>query len=270
MKKTIGLLLLFVAPALFAQTFSDNTFPNSFWQDIVLPTSAAGAKCTSYQDGSNGTPAPSRFTEHVYPPGWIDCAHIFTQAIYDPASQGEILALGYSFNAIHYTSKLGGVRYTPLIVQNSTYFFFSPGPSVTSDEWTPFSGTLHETDFVKLSGPWERKNPDFSCKGPRMQFGYLTRNHLPSGPDITTKSAIDNWAINLETRECAVVPRCPPPQVETTIDGQTYCCDRALTPPAAGEVCCRRTCPPGSHETTVNGVTFCCRDTANGVCCTPR
>lgn len=252
-----------------AQTFTDNTFPNSAWSTTLLPSSAAGAKCDGRQDTSSGTAAPSRTTQHDYPQGWINCAHVWLGGGYAP-SQGAIVNLDYSFDLIHYTAKLGGVRYSPLIVQNNTYYWIPLGHSITSASWTPFSqNNLTEASFTKFEGPSERKTPDFSCGGAEMRFGYLTRNYLPGNTTITTKSGIDNWTIRIRTESCKPGIECPPPWRATQVNGVWHCCPDGISENTP-EFCCFPACPPGSIQTTVNGVRFCCeRNPAGEVCCTP-
>lgn len=121
-----------VASVAAAQT--DGTFTS--WSTILLPSSASGAKCTAQQNTTDGTSAPSRKTQHDYPQGWINCAHIWLGGTYDPSS-GAIVNLSYSYDLSHYTATLGGVRYSPLIVQNSTYYWIPLGDDIRSASWTP-------------------------------------------------------------------------------------------------------------------------------------
>ena len=268
-------LLIGIAQSVAAQSFADGTFNNASWSEIVLPSSASGATCTSTQDASNGNPSPSRKTVHVYPPGFINCAHVSLASTYTP-SQGAIVALRYSYDLIHYTFPLGGVGHSPLIIQSNTYYYLATGNSATSGVWATFNKSgLTETDFIKIDGPAERDHPDFSCNGAPIQFGYLTRNHLPSGPNVTTQSAIDNWNITIEsTQPCRQTFNCPPRTIPTVVNDVTYCCITPNDGPIGQdtpEFCCARACPAGSVQTTVNDVTFCCQpDALGGICCTRR
>ncbi|HYK01194.1 MAG TPA: hypothetical protein VE974_05515 [Thermoanaerobaculia bacterium] len=254
-----------------AQAFTDSTFNNLAWSTVLLPGSTINARCVAAQDSGNGQAAPSRKTDHSYEQGWINCAHLSLASFYDPA-QGAITSLRYSYHARHYTTSLGGVRYSPLVFQNNTYYYIAPGDDVRPDSWVAFSDTnLTESRFTKLVGPSERQTPDFSCKGTRIQFGYVTRNHQSGNDTIDTESGIDNWNITIERKiPCDVQPSpCPLNAPNpTTIDGEPYCCS-ADVGAQTREVCCQRACPAGSVLTTINGVTFCCQPTAQGgICCT--
>jgi hypothetical protein len=250
-----------------AQQFTDSTFNNTGWSTLLLPSSSVNARCTASQDAADGQPAPSRKTTHVYQQGWVNCAHLSLMSSYDPAN-GAIVSLRYSYLARHYTSTLGGVRYSPLVFQDNTYYYVAPGDDVRPDQWSNFlRNGLTETNFTKLDGPSKRITPDFSCRGRRIQFGYVTRNHQIGNDTITTESGIDDWQINVETQPCA--NECASPRMPKIVDGKRYCCD-----PDAGvggrDFCCEPACPPGSVLTTVEGVTFCCQSTPQGeLCCTP-
>lgn len=261
----LAMTFIFVSVA-SAQTLTDGTFTS--WSTTLLPSSASGAKCGAQQNTTDGTPAPSRKTQHVYPQGWINCAHIWLGGTYDPSS-GAIVNLSYSYDLIHYTATLGGVRYSPLILQNSTYYWIPLGDDIRSASWTPFSRTnLTEASFTKFEGPSERSTPDFSCRGARMQFGYLTRNHLPGNTTITTESGIDNWTIRIKAEPCDVDVVCPSPWVPTQVNGVWHCCPEGINANTP-DFCCFRACPPGSVQTTVNGIRFCCENSPAGdFCCT--
>jgi hypothetical protein len=154
-------------------------------------------------------------------------------------------------------------------VQNSTYYWIPLGDDIRSASWTPFSRTnLTEASFTKFEGPSERRTPDFSCRGSKMQFGYLTRNYLPGNTIVTTKSGIDNWKIRIEPAPCDVQVACPVPWMATQVNGVWYCCPEGINA-GTPDFCCFRACPPGSVQTTVNGVRFCCQNNRAGdFCCT--
>ena len=205
-----------------AQIFQDSTFTNSAWNSVLLPNSVAQSSCTASQDTANGNPAPSRLTTHTYPLGQIFCAHLSVQSTYDPATQGEIVRLSYSYDLAHYTNLQ--VAYSPLIFQNNTYYWRVPNDLISGGiGWMSFSGPLRSNltaaSFTKLVGPSPNANPDFSCRGSRIVFGYLTRNSNPTaGTTDITRSGIDNWKVSIdERRPCCV-----------TISDARVTCDRGV------------------------------------------
>jgi uncharacterized repeat protein (TIGR01451 family) len=186
-----------------AQTFSDATFNNASWNSVLLPISVSGSSFTASQDNVNGNGIPSRITTHSYPMGQIFVAHLSTTSTYDPASQGAIVNLSYSYDLRHYTT--GQVAYYLLVFQNNTWYVRTPNDLITSPGgWMNFSGlSLTAASFIKLTGPSPNVNPDFSCNGSRIVFGYATRNSNPTGNLATTRSGIDNWRVTItEKRQC--------------------------------------------------------------------
>ncbi|HEV2046676.1 MAG TPA: LamG domain-containing protein [Chthoniobacterales bacterium] len=192
-----------------AQTFQDTTF-SAGWSDALLPNSTSSIKtCTATQDTSNGSSAPSRTTTHTYNAGQIYCAHLYAPSTYNPASQGQIGNLSYSYDLRHYTSTLGKVGYSLSIFQNNTYYWRTPYDPAGPNTWMPFSGSnLTAASFTKLVGPSANVNPDFSCTGSPIVFGYITFNSQPNqGAPVTTKSGIDNWNVTIcQTPCCASQP----------------------------------------------------------------
>lgn len=184
-----------------AQTFQDSIFTNSDWSSVLLPNSVAGSTFTALQDNTNGNPQPSRTTTHKYPTGDIFVAHLYKQSSpYDPASQGAIVKLSYSYHLSHRTALK--VAYSILIYQNSTYYYHVPNDLISGATWMPFSGSnLTAASFTKLDGPSTNVNPDFSCKGSPIVFGYVTRNSNPN-PKTTdnTESGIDNWKVSIDDK----------------------------------------------------------------------
>ena len=216
----VSLVILTAQNVAHAQTFTDTTFNNSAWNSVLLPNSASGASFTASQDTSKGNPIPSRLTTHTYPPGPIFVAHLSVPSTYDPASQGAIVKLGYSYGLVHYTNLRVG--YSILIFQNNTYYYNLPGDLIlgSGTTFTNFSRqNLTASSFTKLDGPSSNVNPDFSCSGSPIVFGYVTRNSNPNPntTDVTT-SAIDNWTVTIEEKR----PCCG------TIGEARVTCDRGV------------------------------------------
>jgi len=192
------------------QTFLDSTFGTG-WSDVLLPSSTSSpATCTATQDTANGNPVPSRLTIHTYGIGHIDCAHPYAPSAYDPANQGQIVNLSYSYDLKDYTT--GGVNYSILVYQNNTYYYHVPNDAIyLGAPWTTFSGSnLTAASFTKLAGSSSNANPDFSCTGAPIVFGYVTRNsNTITGKIDTTKSDIDNWKVSIDKTTPCCVPRPP-------------------------------------------------------------
>src|ERR1051326_8607774 len=199
-----------------AQTFQDSTF-SAGWSDVLLPNStSAPATCAATLDTTNGNPAPSRATTHTYGMGKIYCAHLYAPSAYNPATQGQIVNLSYSYDLKHLQLGTGKVAYSILVYQSNTYYYHVPNDLTSSNvAWTGFTGSnLTATSFTKLAGPSSNANPDFSCAGSPIVFGYVTANSntIPGKID-TTKSGIDNWNVTITTTPCCVA--LPPIQDST-------------------------------------------------------
>jgi hypothetical protein len=215
----LPLIMLTLQNAAQAQVvFTDSTFNNADWNDALLtPPSVSGAICKASQDPVGNPSSLSRTTTHTYPVGQIDCAHLYRQSIptstYDPSTQGEIVSLSYSYDLINKgdlinnVQSAGGVAYSILIFQAGTYYYRLPNDGIagptTSNTWTTFSGSnLTAASFTKLVGPSPNVNPDFSCKGSKIVFGYVTRNSNPnSGNTDQTISGIDNWKVSIDKQK---------------------------------------------------------------------
>src|SRR5260370_14089436 len=77
-------------------TFTDSTFSKG-WTSVLLPTSVSGSTCTAIYDKASGNPKPGRTTTHTYPTGLIECAHLFSPALFNPANQ-RIISLTYAYD----------------------------------------------------------------------------------------------------------------------------------------------------------------------------
>ena len=161
--------------------------------DVVRSLGNPGAfrKTTQQWTGGNGVSAG------------LEAAHLLFSTIHDPARDGAIDHVDFSFDVIVISQQGGtaGVAIFPLLVQNGAYFqYYDAGNPVV---WThkTFSG-LTATDFVNASagartGPL---NPDFSSSGAPIQFGYATANGSATGVPMTTVSGVDNWNVVLTLR----------------------------------------------------------------------
>ena len=254
---------------------ADGQFSNSIWSAVkILDTSPGTISTFSAASSGNGTPAPGRTTQHNYGAGGsaIRVAHLSSGCAYNPATQGPITTISYKYDA-KVAPGGGSVAYRMLVLQNGTYYI-GPVHSVTNDaSWQSFSGMLSAPMFTAIVGDGPA-NPDFTCAGSEIRFGYETSNS--AGGAAQTISHIDNWDVSWESdHPCAEQPpQCPLGAAATTIGGITYCCVADGAEPIdhdTAQICCTRTCPPGSVETTVNGVTFCCQigleSTSARFCC---
>jgi hypothetical protein len=202
----ISMMILISQNVAQAQTFTDSTFNNADWSTVILPVSTAGSTSTTTQV-SGGNPSPSRTTtNNITIPtsssiGQIIVAHTQIASSYDPAVQGAIVKLSYAYDLIQYNPPVGGaVGFSVLIFQNNTYYRSTPIDSIFSGSWQTFSNSnLTAASFIKVSGPSTNINPDFSCTGARIQFGYVTANSNNNA--VTRIGGIDNWKVTIEEKK---------------------------------------------------------------------
>lgn len=208
-------LLLTITSSLQATltNFFDNTWPTTTtWSDSVIsPPSTAGTSVSMATPTTGGpTGGVYRQTTHTYFAGaLIEVAHVAAIASYIPSTQGSISSVTFSFAANDFSasSKPGvtsiNVAYALLIFQNNTYYS-GPVHSVQTNAWSTFSDPgLTAANFTRLSGSGPSQ-PDFTCLGPLIQFGFITGNSDPTSPPdstrpITTQSGIDNWSVTVDS-----------------------------------------------------------------------
>jgi hypothetical protein len=209
-------------PSQALPTFADGTFSNADWTTtkIIDTTSGGTAQVVANQDGTQGNPIPSRRTKHTYTIGLIRAAHLQLSALYDPLNSGAITALTYSYDLNRYIAPVaspGCVAYALLLLQNGTYYV-GPTDTICANSWaTKTSPSLTAASFQARRGTPAPNpgtgpdQPDFSCKGAPIQFGYETSNSN-TNPALTdvTESGIDNWSVTVESRRCCGTPGTPP------------------------------------------------------------
>ncbi len=196
-------------------TFSDETFSDADWtaQKVEDTTPGASAVFTAAQVSSGGSGAdngPFRRVTHQYTQGLIGVAHLRAGAVYDPAGQGSIASIGYSYDAIHLNPPPGlAVGYSLVLLQNGMYYRSLPQDNVFNGTWSLFGQAgLTASEFFNVgSGPRE---PDFSATASPIQFGYITRNSTRGFSTVFRESGIDNWSVTIAPEgapTCRIQPR---------------------------------------------------------------
>ncbi len=199
-----GTVIVLVGPILADPvTFSDGTFNDADWAATQIGLPLCGCvdegSFVAGQVATGGNPGAYRETHLVWSgPGPI-VGHLNHNAVYDPAVEGAITTLDYSFDNIELSNY--GVGYAMLISQNGTGYIAFPVlglglDDTTSPLWTHVSHTgLTASEF------WEDNSngthPDFSSSGAPIQFGYWTSDGgLWVHEDL---SGIDNWSVTLNS-----------------------------------------------------------------------
>jgi hypothetical protein len=206
---------LFVATALAAGTsslsaqavsYSQGTFPVADWQAISIEQSGGwtgsivhntiGGNPDSHWDISSGRP-------FVGSAGTVRLANINTLFTYNPATNGALGSLAFSFdligkNSFGYTSSFFGF-FRPIIRQNGSLYSVSFSDIEPTDSWANYSFL-----FTSAS-PWisviagNTSLPDFTSAGGIIEFGFRFSGGglCPSG-DCTpagTLAGLDNYAV---------------------------------------------------------------------------
>ena len=218
-----ALFLIATAARLLAQnclplpaTFSDSVFNDADWTLTAFPLGPGGS-ASAGQLFTDGNPTPSRFIAITINDGGTitNNATVLTfsakrGAVWNPATMGAIVSIDYCEDAKAIAS--GSLQATSVAVrQNGRVYIGVPGslftPNQPSPAWTRISRLrFRQSDFGGITGtlnPLYMGNPDFSASGAPIEFGFYRGN---SGfPGYTTRAAIDNWAVTVNTSEPRVL-----------------------------------------------------------------
>jgi len=198
-----GMVIVLVGPILADPvTFSDGTFNDADWTATEICGCVEGS-FVAQQVPTGGDPGAYRQTELIFPGGISQpvgasvVAHLNDSAVYDPATQGAITSIDFSFDNMEFSNY--GVGYSVLLSQNGTdYIAFVPGldDAVNPPFWTHVSHT-----GVNAFELWDTRNnfthPDFSGTAAAIRFGYYTSNVGDLFHE--SLSGIDNWSVTVNS-----------------------------------------------------------------------
>jgi len=199
-----GMVIVLVGPILADPvTFSDGTFNDADWAATEICGCAEGSFAAG-QVATGGNPDAYRQTDLVFPGGSRTSgtagasivAHLNPDAVYDPAVEGTIITIDYSFDNIEFSNY--NVGFSLLISQNETDYiaFFVFGLDGALPWWTHVSHAgVTASEFYDTSS--NGTHPDFSSTGAPIQFGYYNSN---VGFEVhESLSGIDNWSVTVNS-----------------------------------------------------------------------
>ena len=188
------------APAGVAQTFSDSTFLTG-WTSAAMQTvpPTATFSVAVVTDGAAPHPTYRQVNQDNY--SLIRVAHLNTLAVWNPASQGAIGSIDYSYSIEKFS--FWGTGHSILLMQNGKYYspWYPAYYDISTSTWnnlTHNGADVPLTAYLEVtqgpgSGPGQ---PDFSCSGAPITFGYETANSTTSGTE-STSSALTDWQVTV-------------------------------------------------------------------------
>lgn len=206
------LLILCIASLAVGQTvFTDDSFFDADWTTTIFTLNNPTGVSSSAHEAVGGNPDDHRsITTNATCDDWdmFGCRAIVieirVEAIYDPATSGQIHYLSYGEDQKCATAdgcNGGGYSWFPAIVQDGTFYIHVHGGSTGGDSWTTAQLTsIDATEFGEVAlaqFAWHdlSSNPDFSASGAPIQFGYARANSISS----TRTGRIDNWTFGVNT-----------------------------------------------------------------------
>lgn len=197
-------------------TFLDSDFANNDWDtSVIVYSGPQPATVVAERSAVSGNPGSYRQLSHRWSGiGVIRTAHIFKEATYSPAVQGEIDSIDFKFDLVLLDGGSSNVvNYAGAIIQDGNVYETSVkpigepiagGPNLGT--WTPMSlSNQSQSDFTKVFGVGAVE-PNFSSSGGIIQIAYTAQNGR-SFPGMTeTISGIDNFAANVTSSTAVPEP----------------------------------------------------------------
>ena len=177
----------------------DETFSPGNWS-VVKIVDGLGDGTASAGQGSGGNPGPYRKILHEWGgPGNIISGHLSVGSWYNPAEQGGIISLDFSYDLFLFDGgSSNAVAYRPLLFQDNIYFQYTGGKAHNALEpkWISFISKDLTADSFSAIGN-QSQHPDFSKSGSPIQFGILAGNGRDYEGRTATDSGVDNWVVTI-------------------------------------------------------------------------
>lgn len=191
--------------------FRDETFFDFDWT-IRMFTWQNGGSGSATQSAEGGNPGEYRHvvtthngSNYPNPATGVVAVNVTDQAVYDPATMGEILSIDYSEDALRIVGSQGvGVA----LCQAGECYAKGVASTGSLTGWqTVQSGLLTADDFqlvVNGVGFDDTMHPDFSSSGAEIQFGFYRSTGCKWGSNTgypcgaaTQEGGIDNWSVTI-------------------------------------------------------------------------
>jgi hypothetical protein len=186
-------------------TFTDASFADADWTATKIGDDTPGqaASFTARQEATGGNPGSFRRITHTLRLGSIDVWHSRRGFVYNPAVQGAIENVGYSYDLS--APEFTAMAFRLLLHQGNGYY---AGPlDATSDaSWRGFGRqemTAAQFDLFLGTGP---AHPDFSTSGTPIEFGFLSANTNTVNANATILGGIDNYSVTITPLDTPPAP----------------------------------------------------------------
>jgi hypothetical protein len=196
----IALACLALAAPSRARTLAvtDGDFAPADWslEAIVSGTGSVDAVATLPAGGNPDAYRDLQMSLGTHPLDGVAAAQVYTPLLWDPAADGPIETLSYSFDFV----ALDGVptRLGLLVEQNGEYYAHVPADLAANTSWQAYAGDqLTAVDFDPLI-PFQSGHPDFGAGAPPLRFGVVTgqfRLFIDDEPGL--HHGVDSWQLTL-------------------------------------------------------------------------
>ena len=185
--------------------------PPATWTSEIISPSSIGADSQSGPIPTGGFTGGYRKTTNILKPGTSTTPYAVVAAhergfAWTPSSDGSIVLLDYSYRLRHLitldgSSTSAAAGFAVLAKQGNVYYR-TQWDNAYVDLWLSFGKTgLSAKDFTRVDGT--PGNPDFTCTGTPISFGYVTGNSNPNDKSYTIIGGIDDLSINFTSKPCA-------------------------------------------------------------------
>jgi hypothetical protein len=218
-------------PGLAPVLVLDDEFDPAQWTVTAQATGGSTYSVTQQLTGGYAS-APFRFMVHRIPPvtngglNTIEVTHVYTGYTYEPASQGDLVAIDYSEagRILSFPWPDAFSTTQPVVVQAGQVYrspsFIRFIAANSTHTWEVKSLLqLTAADFILVGGS-QTDHPDFSSSGGPLQFGFTRNNSrgatqppVPSDQDLVIEQGVDRWQLILHRQEVD-----PPNQPPVAVD----------------------------------------------------
>jgi hypothetical protein len=186
-------------------TFTDDTFAAGDWSATKVADTSPDSAGTfqAEQVAAGGNPGAFRRTTlswFNFGAGFahVDVAHLRDQFVHDPATDGAIGSLSFTYDLINFgePGEPGECRYFPLVRQGNGYYITADFDRPPAGGWQSFARAAVTAAGFHLQAGMGPERPDFSSTGAPLRFGYYSLGTILEG-EAHCVTGLDNYSVTL-------------------------------------------------------------------------